>query len=228
MSRRRNLRESRRICLIQLVLKKYFTLIVFLDCKLRRPGAYLSVHFYFSGVRSIQTSNFLCAKLNANQQKPLLELICTEFRTSKVQRLNWSLEYLFVVEHWIAVEGLIGISNYVHVYSEKELLEHNYNEERGRSKNIESKLEIGKYLQWNGPIEIYDNKLCSLKCLSCLLIWLQPLLSIIRAMRETWGWLVSRTKQCRSQQRENLHDLLTITFNYLSYCWLTAHSRSCI
>lgn len=95
----------------------------------------------------------------------------------------------------------LGISNYVHVYSEKELLEHNYNEERGKSKNIESKLEIGKYLQWNGPIEIYDNKLCSLKCLSCLLIWLQPLLSIIRAMRETWEWLVSRTKQCRSQQR---------------------------
>ena len=209
MSRRRNLRESRRICLIQLVLKKYFTLIVFLDCKLRRPGAYLSVHFYFSGVRfSSNVELFMCQTQCKSAEAIAWLLICTEFRTSKVQRLNWSLEYLFVVEHWIAVEGLIGISNYVHVYSEKELLEHNYNEERGRSKNIESKLEIGKYLQWNGPIEIYDNKLCSLKCLSCLLIWLQPLLSIIRAMRETWGWLVSRTKQCRSQQRENLHDLL--------------------
>ena len=38
----------------------------------------------------LQLSTFSRVKLNVNEQKPLFELICTEFGIWKVQRLNWA------------------------------------------------------------------------------------------------------------------------------------------
>ena len=41
-----------------------------------------------------QTSNFTWVELNANEQKPLFELICIEFDSCEVRRLTWALESL--------------------------------------------------------------------------------------------------------------------------------------
>ena len=39
----------------------------------------------------VQTSRFCRVEFNANEQKPLFELICIEFDATEMRRLNWAL-----------------------------------------------------------------------------------------------------------------------------------------
>ena len=39
----------------------------------------------------VQTSHFCRVEFNANEQKPLFELICIEFDAAEMRRLNWAL-----------------------------------------------------------------------------------------------------------------------------------------